>query len=514
MPSTGPDARRRPDASSVEREFLERPRFRIRSRLILAFLAFVAFAVAIAIGSSIALSRLERRLRFLEAADRYTMEVQQTRRFEKNYFLYGTSLPDVQEHLAGARNLLVAAEPDATNVLTAAGLRRMHGHLDRYEALVTRLVALHGGSAPARPSERAEIEAELRDHGSQMVTVALDLAEQERRAVNTTLELVQHLPVALLVVLLAFSVIVAQVLARQMVTPLTRLMATTERIAQGDFTPLKPQRWYRDEFSQLSLALNTMMRELAHRQDVLVQSHKLSAIGRLTAGVAHELNNPLNNITLTAAALQEDYGTLKDEERLDLVNDLVQQAERAQKTVRNLLDFARESAITVERFDLAELLRSTAKLAANQIKLSGAKIVLELSDNLPAVQGDRQSLSQVFLNLLLNALDAVSKGGHVRIAARSGHDEGWAQVTVTDDGHGIPPHVLPYVFDPFFTTKPRGKGTGLGLSVSLGIVRQHGGDIRVENTPGQGATFTVLLPAAIVPGPPKAQEAATAATPS
>ncbi len=333
-----------------------------------------------------------------------------------------------------------------------------------------------------------------------MVAFALELAEKERASVNATLALFKRLPVAFLAFLLVFSVVVANFLARQIVGPLSRLMATTQRIAVGDFTPLTPLRWYRDEFSTFSVALNTMMRELARRQEVLVQSHKLSAIGTLTSGVAHELNNPINNITLTAEMLKEDYASLADEERLDMVNDLVVQGARAQKIVRNLLDFAREGEITTERLDLAKVLRGAASLAANQIKLSGAKIAIDVPPNLPAIHGDRQSLSQVFVNLLLNALDAVGKGGHVSIAAGASREPGYVQVVISDDGCGIPAHVLPKVFDPFFTTKSRGKGTGLGLSVSLGIVRQHGGDIRVESAPGRGSTFTVLLPAAMVPG--------------
>jgi signal transduction histidine kinase len=243
-----------------------------------------------------------------------------------------------------------------------------------------------------------------------------------------------------------------------------------------------------------------MMRELAHRHDVLVQSHKLRAVGTLTSGVAHELNNPINNITLTAEMLKEDYATLTDGERLDMVNDLVTQAERSQKIVRNLLDFARESEIKTEKLDLAELVRRSAGLAENQIKLSGARIQLQIPDNLPPVHGDRQSLSQVLLNLLLNALDAVGKGGQVTITAREARKEGFVEILVSDDGKGIPPHVLPYIFDPFFTTKSRGKGTGLGLSVSLGIVRQHGGDIQVQSQPAKGSTFIVMLPAVLVPG--------------
>lgn len=487
----------RESLSDADRALLERPGISIRKRLASGFLALFLLCVAVTVAAWFMLYKLEVRLRFLEAADRCTMEVQQARRFEKNYLLYGTNLPDIREHIENARGYWEKALPDARKLVSPSDAGRLEEHLARYETLVRRLEseARAAGGAERDPA----VEVELRQHGSELVAFSLDLAQKERANVNGTLTLFMRLPFVFLAVLLVVSVIVANFLARQMLGPLGRLMATTERIAQGDFTPIPPARRFRDEFSNLAMALNTMMRELAHRQEVLVQSHKLQAVGTLTAGVAHELNNPINNITLTAEMLKEDYASLSDEGRLEMVGDLVAQAERAQKIVKNLLDFARESEIRTELLDVAGLLRGTASLAANQIKLSGAKIALEIPENLPPVHGDKQALSQVFLNLLLNALDAVGKGGQVTIAAGGAAEPGFVRVDVADDGHGIQPHVLPNIFDPFFTTKSGGKGTGLGLSVSLGIVRQHGGDIRVESLPGKGSTFTVLLPAVKVP---------------
>jgi two-component system, NtrC family, sensor kinase len=495
-----------PEVSSAERALLQRPSFGIRSRLALGFLSLFLMAAAITAAAWIMLSRLEVRLKFLEVADRYTLEIQQARRFEKNYFLYGTNLQDVQEHMANARNLLGSSESDAFKVLTASDLRRMRDHLDRYEALIQSLAEMERHPSPDNPGRRVAVESELRAHGSQMVAFALELAQKERSSVNQTLALFKRLPVIFLVVLLLLVAFIVNFLARQMLGPLTRLVATAQRIATGDFTPITPARRYRDEFSDLAVALNTMMREVAHRQDVLVQSHKLQAVGTLTAGVAHELNNPINNIILTAEMLREDFPTLTDSEKLEMVDDLVDQGTRAQRIVRNLLDFARESEIRTERLDVGDLLRDTANLAANQVKLSGAKILLEVPQNLPPIHGDRQSISQVFLNLILNSLDAVGKGGHVWIKAEAARAPGYLQVTVSDDGKGIPSHLLPYIFDPFFTTKSKGKGTGLGLSVSLGIVRQHGGDIRASSLAGRRTEMLVVLPAARVPdlGPPRA----------
>jgi len=260
------------------------------------------------------------------------------------------------------------------------------------------------------------------------------------------------------------------------------------------------------------MAMNHMMLQLVRRHEMLVQAHKLKAVGTLTAGVAHELNNPINNIMLTAETLREDYESLPDEERLDMVNDLVGQSERAQKIVRNLLDFARESEIESEAHEVQDLIEDTLRLATNQIKLANVKIKGDLAPNLPPVYGDRQQLEQVFLNIVLNALDAMPNGGELSIACNSTSDRELVSVEFTDTGIGIPEQRVSDVFNPFYTTKPDAKGTGLGLSVSLGIIRQHGGDIEVKSEVGKGTTFSVFLPVAKVPAEIAGEEQASEAS--
>jgi len=225
-------------------------------------------------------------------------------------------------------------------------------------------------------------------------------------------------------------------------------------------------------------------------------------VGTLTAGVAHELNNPLNNITLTAHMLLEDYNSLSDEERKEMIADVVGEAKRSKNIISNLLDFARESGSQLEPLDLKHLLNDTINLAANQIKLSGIKTEFQATDNLPRVHGDSQQLRQVFLNLILNAIDASKKGDKIQVLVLPADEPNYVAVKVIDFGSGIPDHILGSVFDPFFTTKGKGKGTGLGLSVSQGIVAKHGGRIRVTSREGEGSTFTVTLPVTTIPAEP------------
>jgi signal transduction histidine kinase len=277
------------------------------------------------------------------------------------------------------------------------------------------------------------------------------------------------------------------------------LIDSTQRIAKGDFSPIVPIRKTRDEITTVSVAINRMLEELDNHQTAMVESHKLKAIGTLTAGVAHELNNPINNIMLTAHTLLEEYKDISEEELLEMVNDLINEAERSRSVVRNLLDFARESESVFEPLDLGVLLNETLKLVMNQVKVSRAEVSLSVQQDLPKVRGDSQKLKQVFLNLILNAIDAVEKDGKIKIDVEQSASPGFLAVHVLDNGCGIPGHVVPYIFDPFFTGKEPGKGTGLGLSVSQGIVNMHGGKIHVDSEVGQFTRFTVNLPSKEVP---------------
>jgi two-component system NtrC family sensor kinase len=494
-PSPGEDWRSTLGAigEEAQRALRERPSVSIRTRLGAGFFLWLVLSLGMTALSMLTISRIQGKLSFLEATGNYTFEIQQARRFEKNYFLYETSLDDALEHVRNAHEILDRERDHIMTVVGAQGFQTMSQHLVRYEMLL-------GSLRGMEPSSRsADIEAELRVHGAQMVTVAQDLLDKERETVASLLVVSQRVPIAFFFLIILLVIYFSVIIARQVFAPLNRMMQASRRIADGDMTPIRPGKGYRDEFSRLAIAMNHMMLQLVRRHEMLVQAHKLKAVGTLTAGVAHELNNPINNIMLTAETLREDYQDLPDEERLDMVNDLVAQSERAQKIVRNLLDFARESEIESDAHEVPDLIEETLQLATNQIKHAKVKIKGDLAPNLPPVYGDRQQLEQVFLNIVLNALDAMPEGGSLTVVCNSTRDRELVSVEFTDTGVGIPEQGISDVFNPFFTTKPDAKGTGLGLSVSLGIIRQHGGDIKVKSELGKGTTFTVLLPVAKVP---------------
>ncbi len=483
-------------AAVAQRALHERPSLSIRTRLTVGLLLWFVLSLAITIVSLMLIDGVREKLHIVDAVDRYTFEIQQARRYEKNFFLYGTNLADA---LAGVHTARVILDQEAGNMAAVIGeeaVSTMRGHVRRYEHLLSELTTLD----PAGDALRVgEIETELRVHGAEMVRVAEDLATRERRAVEGMLVASDRIAIVFIVALILLIVLLMVFMARQVFAPLNRIMLATRRIAEGDLTPITPKRRYHDEFSELASAINYMMRELVRRQELLVQTHKLQAIGTLTAGIAHELNNPINNLMLTADALDEDYAELTDRERLDMVRDLVHESERARDIVRNLLDFARKGEVDLMPLDVEQLIDETLQLASNQIKLSKVSVRGEVDENLPPIHGDRQQLTQVFLNLVLNALDAMDDGGVLTIVVQKSADRSAVEIAFADTGSGIPGHHLDTIFDPFFSTKKAGRGTGLGLSVSKGIINQHGGAIRVTSTEGEGTVFTVTLPVARVP---------------
>jgi two-component system, NtrC family, sensor kinase len=488
-------------AESARKALLTRRRFSLRFQIYLGFLLVFLFAVGISAALLVTMVEVEEKLRVLEIVNDYVNEIQQARRFEKNYFLYGTNLSDALENVFKARDIFERNREELASILTKDGRNVVPPDIHAYESLLKELSDLdQEGKDPAvYRKEKKRVELELRRQGQELVSFAQNLMGREKAAVSQALTRSRTIHISALVVLLFFILINAYLLGSRILHSINRFTSHARRIASGDTTPIMPAHPFRDEFTDLAVAINHMIQELESREAVLIQSHKMRAVGTLTAGVAHELNNPMNNITLTAHMLLEDYDSLDDGERREMIEDIVSEAKRSKDIISNLLDFARESGSQLEPLDLRQLLQDTITLAGNQIKLSGIRIEFQATDILPRVHGDSQQLRQVFLNLILNAIDASTKGDKIQVVVLPADNPNYVAVKVIDTGEGIPEHILSSIFDPFFTTKGKGKGTGLGLSVSQGIIAKHGGRIRVSSREGEGSTFTVTLPVTTIP---------------
>ena len=223
---------------------------------------------------------------------------------------------------------------------------------------------------------------------------------------------------------------------------------------------------------------------------------RMAAFGQLAAGITHEVKNPITGIISFAQIAQKK---LEDKEQVrELLRLIEQEGLRCRSILSDFLNLARSDASAPARalrLNLDELVRRAAPLFAHQLSVTQVQVELELCGALPEVLGSPNELIQVLLNLAINAQQAMPQGGTVQIRTRPGKDGG-ASLSVADDGPGIPQEHLPRLFEPFFTTKPVGQGTGLGLAICARILADHGGTIAVESSPGEGATFTLWLPAA------------------
>jgi PAS domain S-box-containing protein len=240
--------------------------------------------------------------------------------------------------------------------------------------------------------------------------------------------------------------------------------------------------------------------KLQKTQIQLLQAEKMASLGKLAAGVAHQLNNPLGGITLYAQLMMEEY-PLEDAAKEDLKR-IIDDAERCRNTVRELLEFARQTRQEIRMNDLNHAISQTLFLLENQALFHNIEIVKSLEPDLPKVPSDVQQLNHVFMNIILNAAEAMEGTGQLRVETLPSDNGCGILIRISDTGPGIPEDALPHIFEPFFTTKEQGKGTGLGLSLAYGIIENHSGRIWAESKVGEGTVFTIELPM----GQPSEQE--------
>ena len=332
-----------------------------------------------------------------------------------------------------------------------------------------------------------------------------------------------HLTLA--IILLSFGgIAVGQILSRIVVKPLKSLEDKMNHIADGKLEKVAIDSKDREIVSLIN-AFNKMLRELDLKQKHLIQSEKLASLGTLLSGVAHELNNPLSNISTSCQILIEDFDDPDMEHKKDLLLQVDQQTERARNIVRALLEFSRYTEFKKEHLQLNSLFQETIRFIRGE-KYGGVQINLDVPDDI-TILADKQRIQQVFLNLIKNGIDSIPGEGTVSIRARvhqamdknklcydtrfrgrcTGEclsEQDTIDIEIEDTGEGIVPEVLPKIFDPFFTTKDTGKssdrglfvgkGSGLGLYIVEEIINEHGGCIAVDSTLGKGTCFLIRLP--------------------
>jgi len=460
----------------------------IRSKMLFVFAASLFTMLTLAALHLGSLSALRERYLVSERIEDLLNDILEVRRFEKNYLLYHdtASLREGLDYLDAVDRLAGGLAGSMDRVVGDAAYQAFLGNLADYRQALSRL--------PAEGMPSAEETEAVRARGKALTDFATGLLSTKRRHIHETIQQSLALPFAFAGIFLAVTVAVVALVTTRVLKPLALLRETTRRVGAGDFRPVPLRPDLTDEISGLMGAFNLMAHQIEANQEHLLQARKMAALGTFTAGVAHELNNPINNITLTVDALREDCAASLDDEGRELLDDIAGQADRAADIVRNLLDFSRTERPPLVPLAPNEVAATSLALVKNQMLAAGVAFELEAAEGLPPIRGDLRSLQQVLVNILLNAIQATPRGGRVRLSVAAGPD-GEARFSVADEGPGVSAEVRQHIFEPFYTTKGVGKGTGLGLAVAYSLIKRHGGRIEVENSQNGGAVFTVRLPA-------------------
>jgi signal transduction histidine kinase len=431
------------------------------------------------------------------------------RRFEKNYFLYGqrADLEENRAYVIEARRMLSEHGAQFAAVASQQRIGALIIALEDYDRLI---------SAHPPGSDDARREAAIRQAGKEISTAAEQWSHAERAILQTQLDRHRHWLLAAIGAVVLFVVVIGQMLAWRVARPLRELEHNMAAVAEGRLAKLDLAVEDR-EIASLTSAFNHVLAQLETRQGQLVRSEKLAALGTLLSGAAHELNNPLSNISTSCEILAEEIAATKvgagdTAFERELIGQIDAETWRARRIVRSLLDYARDRPFSREAVPLAPLVEDSLRLVRGQIP---AQVSLDVA--VPAelsLSGDKQRLQQAIFNLVGNALDALEGAGELHVLARPARgpyppdtlvfgqvDDKRPQIEIEvgDNGHGIAAAILPRIFDPFFTTKDVGHGLGLGLFIVFEIVEEHGGSIAVKSAPGQGTTFLIRLPAQDAP---------------
>jgi two-component system NtrC family sensor kinase len=298
---------------------------------------------------------------------------------------------------------------------------------------------------------------------------------------------------------MVLALIIASVLSNQIVQPVRDLVKASERLAQGKMdavVDVNPKS--AGELAELTRRFNSMVRSIAERDERLkesakkiTESKKLATLGQLAAGIAHEINNPLGGIVMYSHMLRED---LVKEQNRENVEKIAREADRCKTIVKGLLDFARQTKPERTESNINHVLNEVIALLEQQAIFHNIEIVRDQSPSIPLIEVDVGQMQEVFMNLILNAAQAMDGEGTLTTRTGLTKDGSYVEVAISDTGPGIPPDKVDKIFEPFYTTKEVGRGTGLGLSIAYGIVERHHGSIDVESSVGEGTTFIVRLP--------------------
>ena len=486
----------------------------IRQKITFGYYIGVMVIIGLSLFTLIELWYIEKKVRFGEVVTEFFDATLEMRRFEKNFFLY-REIGDYQENIRYIEKAIEILDKNVSgykNLSVSTEVERLRDDLNKYSLLMKQFALLGNKRDDARLDM---VENEIREKGKEIITIAENISKAERQRIQKLLDLIKKFIIISIFTFSIAGIAIGQILSRMVVRPLKNMEMMMKDISEGKLktvTILSKDR----EIISLTHAFNKMLMELELRQKHLIQREKLASLGTLISGVAHELNNPLSNISSSCQILIEEIEDSDVGFKKELLSQIDEQTDKAKFIVRSLLDFSRDKEFKREHLPLRKLFEETMQLLKGEIP-SRISVGIDIPEDL-TVFVDKQRIQQAFLNLIKNALDSIDTEGAVFIRAckhilkgavdeRCDYQKNQGQCTgecpiktdtidieIKDTGSGISPEVLPNIFDPFFTTKDVGKGSGLGLYIVQEIVHEHGGCIGACSGPEKGTAFLIRFP--------------------
>jgi signal transduction histidine kinase len=470
----------------------------IRKKVIIAFLVFLVGGGTIWFLNYYKHYLLNQKLQVLEKKDNLFNTILEARRYEKNYFLFldAASLEEAISYVRGGEQKLIKIIEDYGRFTLTRNLQEKLNDLRKYEKALSDLLNRYHEGGSLRINEDlvqtfSEQQETVRSLGRKITIDMETMITQERQYINQLIRGTRIYHFMALLGMVTLCILAALFLLFNVNRPLKSIEDAIHKIAEGDFKSI-PAISTGDEFESLVTSLNNMINELNRRSEQLIQSEKMASLGTLTSGVAHELNNPLNNISTSVQILLEELEDQNLEYKVQLLTETEKQIERARDIVKALLEFSRERSFSPRQARFRDLVNSTITLIRGEMP-ANVELVVDVPEMIHGNMDPRR-IQQVLINLILNGVQAMQDGGVLSVRAYEEKGKEGFYFEVEDTGTGISSEDLVKIFDPFFTTKEVGKGSGLGLSVTHGIVEQHAGRIEVESEVGKGTKFTVFLP--------------------
>ncbi len=463
----------------------------IRNKMIFSLLVIYLLGSLSALMALFSLSFMDKKTAVIESFYELNQLILETRRYEKNFLLYGnvTDLMSALDYLEKTQSSLELLQANRSFPTVVA--RKLPESISQLKVFADLLHDL-AKTNPKTLDKQSHYE-KIRQQGHLITKTILLMDNQARMAMEKSAQGTRNLSLLLLASTMFFGGVLSFLFGRWVIEPLGFIRKAVTRVIVGELTeiPITSRMEQFSECRDLIFSLNKLLYALKVKQEQLVQSTKLAAIGEVTAGIAHEINNPLNNIFLTAEVILEEIKEMPIEEQTELVKDIVDQADRAREVVRHLLDFSKAHKPSKwEQFDVVKLLEGTLSLLKNQIALNQITVEKKYAETAVSILGHTNLLQQVFVNIILNAIQSMGRSGTLTLGVKI--ESSKVIIEIEDNGPGIPDDIKSHIFDPFFTTKD--VGTGLGLSVCYAIVNEHHGDIVLSSEEGQGACFKIVLP--------------------